>query len=77
MALRTARVFHALPVWAGPRVGSETGSQHTLLTEDCTAPDFLDTERDVVMILYALASGEKTSFWGDTQIAPPVVKAPL
>jgi hypothetical protein len=37
----------------------------------------LDTERDAVMIILALASGEKTAFWGDTEIAAPLVKSPL
>jgi hypothetical protein len=45
--------------------------------EGCTAPDFLDTERDTRMIIHALASGEKTPVWGDTEIAPPCLKSPL
>src|SRR5947209_11265327 len=41
----------------------------TLVTEIipdhlCTAPDFLDTERDAEMMIPALASGEKAAFWG-------------
>jgi hypothetical protein len=43
----------------------------------CTAPDFLDTERDAAVIIRALASGEKAAFWGNTQIAPPCLKSPL
>jgi hypothetical protein len=43
----------------------------------CTAPDFLDTERDAVKITSELASGEKTAFWGNTRIAPLCLKSPL
>jgi hypothetical protein len=43
----------------------------------CTAPDFLDTERGAVRIIRALASGEETAFWGDTEIAAPLIKSPL
>jgi hypothetical protein len=37
----------------------------------------LDTERDAVRIIHALASGEKTAFWGDTEITGPLIKSPL
>jgi hypothetical protein len=37
----------------------------------------LDTERDALMIISVLASGEKTAFWGDTDIAPPILKSSL
>jgi hypothetical protein len=36
----------------------------------------LDTERDAVMIIDALAPGEKLAFWGDTEIAAPLLKSP-
>ena len=42
----------------------------------CTAPDFLDTERDAEMMIPALASGEKAAFWGDAEIAAPLIKSP-
>ena len=38
---------------------------------------FLDTERGAVRIIRALASGEETAFWGDTEIAAPLIKSPL
>jgi hypothetical protein len=37
----------------------------------------LDTERDAVMIIHALASSEKTASWGNTRIAAPLLKSPL
>jgi hypothetical protein len=37
----------------------------------------LDTERDAVMIIHALTSGEKSVFWGNTEMAAPLVKSPL
>jgi hypothetical protein len=37
----------------------------------------LDTERDAVMIIHALASGEKIAFCGGTEIATPLIKSPL
>jgi len=44
------------------------------ITSKCTAPGFLDTEQDVIVIDSALASfshrGE-TAIWGNTQIAAP------
>jgi len=43
----------------------------------CTAPDSLDTERDAVIVIHALASGKKTAFWGDTEIAAPLINSPL
>ncbi len=29
------------------------------------------------MIIHALASGEKVAFWGDIEIAAPLIKSPL
>jgi hypothetical protein len=37
----------------------------------------LDTERDAVIVIHALASGEETPFWGDIEIAPPLINSPL
>jgi hypothetical protein len=34
----------------------------------------LDTERDAVMIIHALASAEKPASWGDIEIAAPLIK---
>ena len=43
----------------------------------CTAPDLLDTERDAVIVIHPLASGKKTAFWGDTEVAAPLINSPL
>jgi hypothetical protein len=37
----------------------------------------LDTERDAMAIISALASCDKAALWGDTEIAPAVIEAPL
>jgi len=60
-----------------PDCGYFTG---TARSSYCTAPGFLDTEQDVIVIDSALASfshrGE-TAIWGNTQIAAPLAKSAL
>ena len=37
----------------------------------------MDTERDAVIVIHPLASGKKTAFWGDTEVAAPLINSPL